>query len=907
MTQPKLKNVDDIYALTGMQQLMLVHALHDPKSETLQEQFSLSLDGRIEFELLTEAWQRVAERHPALRTCFLWQGLEKPLQVVRKQVELAWTALDWRDLAAAEQTRRTAALIDDDGGQPLELTREPLMRMTLIRLADEKYLFIWRAHHLLFDGWSLAIVLSEVLSVYRALVHRQPLHLPPAPAFRDYLGWLGRRDAEAEEAFWRRKLAGFRLPTPLASTGEPLASTGEPEALASGFSGAAITLDDSEADASGSPTFGGERLRLSAETTAALNAWSRQRQLTPAVLVQGAWMLLLARASRQAEVVIGTTVSGRPADLPGVEAMVGPFINNLPLRAAIDPEQPLAEWLAELQAESAEFAPHQHAPLTQLEAWSDIAPGRRLFESLVVFENYPIAENCRRQNAGFTVRDVQATVRTVYPLTLIALPNKEGRAPSPGAEGRAPSPGKEGRAPSPGESFDNEGRAPSPGEEGRAPSPGEELQLELRYQRARFAPAAMRRLLSELQTLLAAMPDAGEQTLGEFAQLEAAAPQTTPEASAGALRPRPIGAREFVAPRDELEGRLANIWAKLLGLEAVGAHDNFFELGGDSMLAVRLMAEVETDCGRKLPLAWLFQDATIERLAAVLRAPEEAPVNATLVPIRPQCDGMKQPLFCVHPAGGTVFCYRELARHFDPLRPVYGLQARGIDGLLSPHTRIADMAGEYVAAMRSVQPQGPYLLAGWSLGGILAFEMARQLADDGFETALLAVIDAGMISPEESFDEDDFLPILLEMFPDELRPSQSDLRGMSAAEQLQFFRQRAERARVLVGGDNPIQDQHVFQVFQANLNALLEYHPQPYPGKLTLFRADHGVTTLHQAPQLGWKPWVDEVEEHVIAGEHVRLFDEPQIRTIAAGLEASLQRAASHRGALPHARSTAST
>lgn len=839
MTQPRLKNVEDIYALTGMQQLMLVHALHDPKSLTLQEQFSLSLDGRIEFELLTEAWQRVSERHPALRTCFLWQGLEKPLQVVRKQIELPWTVHDWRDLTADERARRRAALLADESREPFELTRAPLMQMTLIRLADEEYLFVWRAHHLLFDGWSLAIILSEVVAVYRALLAQQPLELPPAPAFRDYLNWLARRDAAGEEAFWRRKLAGFTAPTPLPSTGELEDSTGSP----------------GMASAERASSFGAERLRLPAETTAALAAFSRRRQLTSAVLVQGAWALLLARAGRQSEVVIGTTVSGRPADLPGVEAMVGPFINNLPLRISIDAEQPVGEWLAEVQAESAELAPHQHAPLTQLEAWSEITPGRRLFESLVVYENYPIAENCRRQNAGFSVRDVHATVSTVYPLTLIVLP-------------------------------------------------GAELQLELRYQRARFAPAAARRLLAELAALLAALPDAAEQTLGQFAQLADAAPQTAAEQH-GALRRRPIGARPFVAPRDELEGRLANIWAKLLGLESVGACDNFFELGGDSMLAVRLMAEVETACGRKLPLAWLFQDATIERLAAVLRAPDEAPASATLVPIRPLGEGLKRPLFCVHPAGGTVFCYRELARRLDPLRPVYGLQARGIDGLLSPHTRIEDMAGEYVAAMRSVQPQGPYLLAGWSLGGILAFEMARQLADAGFETALLAVIDAGMISPDESFDEDDFLPILLEMFPDELRPSQADLRGMSAAEQLQFFRQRAEQARVLAGGDSPIQDQHVFQVFQANLNALLEYHPQPYPGKLTLFRADHGITALHQSPGLGWAPWVGELEEHVITGEHVRLFSEPQIRLVASDLEACLARAESRGGAVPHSRAMA--
>ncbi|HEV7222112.1 MAG TPA: condensation domain-containing protein, partial [Pirellulales bacterium] len=802
--QTKLKNVDDIYALTGMQQLMLVHALRDAKAETLQEQFSLSLDGRIELESLKQAWQRVAERHPALRTCFLWQGLEQPLQVVRKQVELPWTALDLRGISAERQARDIEAYLAADAGNPLELTRAPLMRMTLVRLADEEYRFFWRAHHLLFDGWSLAIVLGEVLTIYGALLSGQEPRLPPAPAFRDYLAWLERQDAVAAEDFWRRKLAGFTPPAPLDLAAPSVAPDGEGRTPAHEANGErqppGIGADEA---------YGQERLRLSAEATAELNAWGRRAQLTPAVLVQGAWALLLARHSRQNEVVFGTTVSGRPADLPGVEAMVGPFINNLPLRAAVDPGARLTDWLHALQTALAELGPFQQTPLTRVEAFAALPPGRRLFESLVVFENYPIGENCR-QDAGFQVRDVQATVGTIYPLALVAVP-------------------------------------------------GEELSLTLNYQRQRFAVAAVRRLLSELQTLLLTMPAGAEQTLGEFAQLKTFAGPQAPAAADHRVRPRPLGAREFVAPRDDLETALAEIWRELLGLETVGVRDNFFSLGGDSMLAVRLMAEVERECGRKLPLAWLFQDATIEHLAAVLRAPEEAATSSTLVPLRPVAPDMLAPLFCMHPAGGTVFCYRELARHLDPRRPLYGLQARGIDGRQTPHSRIEDMAGDYISAMRAVQPVGPYLLAGWSLGGILAFEMARQLAAGGHSTALLAVIDVGMVAPGESFDEDDFLPALLEMFPDEQRPSPEDLRGMTAAEQVDFFRRRAERAGVLMVGDSPIQDLHVFQVFQANMNALLEYHPQPYPGRVTLFRAADGVTSLHGTAQLGWGPWAGGV------------------------------------------------
>ncbi|HVX60395.1 MAG TPA: alpha/beta fold hydrolase [Pirellulales bacterium] len=823
MSQAKLKNVEDIYALTGMQQLMLVHALHASNSEILQEQLVCSVEGQLDAETLKRAWKSVVSRHPALRTCFLWEGLQKPLQVVRQQVEVPWEELDWRGMAGDEQLRRIDGWLEADRKAPLELTRAPLMRMCLIRLDNDRWRFFWRAHHLRFDGWSLAFVLGEVLAQYLALDRAQKLQLPPAPPFRDYLRWLERQDAAQAAAFWRRQLGDFVQPTPLTFSAPRCESPAE------------------DAASPKPEVYGDERLRLSAAATAALNSWARRRQLTPAVLVQAAWALLLARSSRHNDIVLGATVSGRPADLAGVEAMVGPFINNVPLRVRIDPDQALSAWLQTLQKQMADLAPYQHTPLVEVEAQSGIPPGRRLFESLVVFENYPIAENCRKLDAPFEIHDLQATIKTIYPLTLAA-------------------------------------------------TPGDELLLEIRYLRQRFAAAAMRRLLSELQTLLAAFPEGAERTVGEFGNLEGLIDVAADGAQGAGDRVRPLGSREFVSPRNELEARLAAIWSELLGFDGVGVHDNFFELGGDSMLAVRLMAEVERACGRKLPLAWLFQDATIEHLAQVLSGAEQGDGTSSLVPIRAHARGMKQPLFCVHPAGGTVFCYRELARHLDAQRPIYGLQARGIDGCQPPHTRIEDMAADYIAAMRSVQPAGPYLLAGWSLGGILAFEMARQLAAAGQQTALLAVIDAGMVSPDESFDEDDFLPVLLEMFPDEYRPSREELQGLRPAEQLDFFRRRAQRAGVVLGGDSPVQDQHVFQAFQANLNALLEYRPRPYPGRLTLFRAADGVTALHRAPQLGWRPWAGGgIDEHVISGEHVHLFREPHIQAVAELLDACLR------------------
>jgi pimeloyl-ACP methyl ester carboxylesterase len=168
--------------------------------------------------------------------------------------------------------------------------------------------------------------------------------------------------------------------------------------------------------------------------------------------------------------------------------------------------------------------------------------------------------------------------------------------------------------------------------------------------------------------------------------------------------------------------------------------DDFFNLGGDSLSAVRLMLEIEQHFGQKLSLATLFPSSTIEHLASILRQATGSRLSSPLVAIQPS--GAKPPFFCVHPIGGNVLCYLDLARHLGEDQPFYGLQASGIDGEGEPKSRIEGMAGYYIEAIREIQPQGPYLLGGWSFGGVVAFEMAQQLHSSGEQVALLALIDS---------------------------------------------------------------------------------------------------------------------------------------------------------------------
>ncbi|MGH7140626.1 MAG: condensation domain-containing protein, partial [Pirellulales bacterium] len=691
-----LKNVADIFPLTGMQQMMLVRAISHPQPGLFVEQLSAAFVGRIDADRMRQAWQRTAEGHPGLRTAIVWQGLERPLQVVREHVDLPLVEHDWRHFAPDERTRRLDEWSAGTSQQPFDLTRAPLVRLDLFRLADERYRFFCRAHHLLFDGWSLAILAAEVLQAYAALATGKSAAQRTSAGFREYVRWLEKQDPAAAEEFWQEKLAGFRDPTPIGHERQASATV-EASAFASHIG------------------------RLSPDNAASLQARLRDRQLTLSTAIHAAWAVVLARHTDARDVVFGTTVSGRPAELPGIDRMIGPFINNVPLRVRFVGDQQTADWLKQVQSSLGELSAFQHTPLVEIERLSELKQQARLFESLIVLENYPGVSSDLESQLGLRITQLEATATTVYPLSLVVRPD--------------------------------------------------EFSFDMRYDRQRFDTTEAGSLLAEFLEVVRQLP----QWTGPLDDLlsppnQATAPPLWNARSPATRRARPIVQAEYVAPRDAVERSLVKVWSDLTGREKVGVRDNFFALGGDSLMAVRLMTEVERQFGRKLPLVWLFQDPTIERLAEVLRSGDQPAVS--LVPIRPRRSGARPPLFCAHPAGGTVFCYRELAERLPDNQPLYGLQARGIDGREPPRARLEEMAADYVAEVRKAQPVGPYRLLGWSLGGLIVFEMARQLHALGEQTALVAIIDAGMIKPGETFDEDDFVPMLLQLFPDDLRPTE---------------------------------------------------------------------------------------------------------------------------------------
>ena len=438
--------VEDIYELSALQQGMLFHSLSAPESAVYFEQLSCTLEGELNTEAFRQAWDAAVKHHPVLRSALYWEGLDKPYQVVYRQVELPWEVLDWREVHEDEQQRRLGEYLRADRYRDFDLTKAPLMRFALIRLANTSHQFVWSFHHLLLDGWSIAALNQEVLGHYQAIRENQQLKLETVRPYRDYILWLQQQDSTQAEAFWRRTLQGFSAQTPLRS-----------DHLLGNLPGHDEDYDH-------------EILRLPAETTSALQGLARKQQLTFNTTIQAMWALLLARYSGERDVVWGTTVSGRPATLPGAESMIGLFINTLPLRAQVNPEESLVNWMRELQQKQTELRQFEHSSLVEVHGWSDVPRSSPLFESLLVFENYPIDETLNIGDSGLRIRNVHSFEKTNYPLSLLV-------------------------------------------------APGAELILKLFYDRRRFEAATIRRMLDHCRSLLESFIARPDQPLSQISLL----------------------------------------------------------------------------------------------------------------------------------------------------------------------------------------------------------------------------------------------------------------------------------------------------------------------------------------------------------------------------------------------------
>lgn len=425
----KKQNIEAVYPLSPMQQGMVFHSLYAPESSVYFEQLSCILRGELRTDAFRRAWQETISRQAVLRTSFVWKRMDRMLQVVQKDVEVPLEISDWREFLSGEQVVKLHALQAADRARGFDLAKAPLIRLTLVRLEDEKYYFLWSHHHALMDGWSVPLLFKEVLTLYENyaggehLAQGKELVLSPARPYKDYINWLQEQDVNAAETYWRGVLGGIvgkehlTAPTPLMveASRERLAGTER------------FAIEDVQKHPA---QYAEQEIKLDKNLSTDLQSLARRQRVTLSTILQGAWGLLLSRYSGDEDVIFGVTVSGRPADLAGAEMMIGLFINTLPVRIHIDTQVSISEWLAALQAQMAEARQYEHSSLVQIQEWSDIPRGTPMFESILVFENYPVEDTLKDQVSGsqgngrVRIESIQSHEQTNFPLTIVSGPGE---------------------------------------------------------------------------------------------------------------------------------------------------------------------------------------------------------------------------------------------------------------------------------------------------------------------------------------------------------------------------------------------------------------------------------------------------------------------------------------------------
>jgi amino acid adenylation domain-containing protein/thioester reductase-like protein len=394
------QNIEDIYPLSPMQEGMLFESLYAPDSGVYFEQITCILTGNLDVKTFEQAWQQVVARHPVFRTAFLWESLKQPVQIVYRQINVTVDTSDWRELSAQEQQQQLETFLDSERQQGFQLSQAPLMRLHLIQLDRNTYQFVWSHHHLLLDGWSSPLVFKDLFEFYQAIYQGKSLPNIGTVSYRNYIAWLQQQDKDLAAKFWRQKLQGFTTPTPL--------TVDKPLLMREQHSG-----------------YSEQQIHLTVPATAAVMSFVRQHQLTMSNLVQATWGLLLSRYSQETDVVFGATVSGRPPELVGVESIVGLFINTLPVRVQISEKTELLGLLKDLQAQQIDCEQFSYSSLVEIQGLSDIPRGTSLFESIVVFENYPVDTAVLQGNSDFSLSNFRWIEQTNYPLTVLVSPGEQ--------------------------------------------------------------------------------------------------------------------------------------------------------------------------------------------------------------------------------------------------------------------------------------------------------------------------------------------------------------------------------------------------------------------------------------------------------------------------------------------------
>jgi amino acid adenylation domain-containing protein/non-ribosomal peptide synthase protein (TIGR01720 family) len=537
--------LEAVLPLSPLQEGMLFHARYSADGPDLYtQQFSVDLAGPLEAARLRAAVQTMVGRHANLRACISQLDSAQPVQAIVSDVEVPWTELDLGATHGDELAAELARLLEQDRSTRFDLATAPLIRCTLVRIGPDLHRFIFTNHHILLDGWSMPLVLDEIFTLYAR--DGDTSGLRPVTPYRNYLAWLAQQDADAAQAAWRDALDGIAGPTLLTPAGRVAEAALPSRRMAD----------------------------LSEDLTAGLARLAARERVTVSTVVQTLWGIALGAVTGRQDVVFGVTVSGRPAELPGVETMVGLFLNTLPMRVRTDPSERLIDVVTRVQREQNRLRAHQHLALSTIQR---LAGEDELFDVISVFENAPIDGRASSlDEAGLEARSVDSTDYSHYPMELVVVPRKR-------------------------------------------------LHLRVSYRAALFDESVADGLLGGLVRLIETIVAEPEAVLGSLDLIPADERHRLPRTPGGepdrkALPAPPAASGAGRAPRTPVEERLCEFFADLVGARDRSIDDDFFVLGGDSLKVIRLMNRIRAAFGVDLPMQVAFTARTVALLAERIEA-----------------------------------------------------------------------------------------------------------------------------------------------------------------------------------------------------------------------------------------------------------------------------------------------
>ncbi len=822
-------DIEAIYPLSPMQEAMLVHTLAAVRSEINFEQSCMRIRGRLDHEAFRHAWATVFERHDVLRTAFHWRGLARPLQVVHRAVPLPLTAHTWPAFDAA----RMDEFLASDRERGFDLEQAPLVRLSIIQVAADDAYVVSSFHHLLVDGWCLGRLEREVRAAYETYRSRRPpLFDTPVP-YQSYIAWLAQADRSESQRFFTGLLNNLppqrRLFPPAKGPAHAFTTTHR-------------TLDR--------------------PASRALVAFARRRGLTLATTLHFAWAIWLGARLGSEDVVFGTTVSGRPSGVPGVERIVGLFINNLPIRLQLGGAERPAERLEAIQLLLGQLQSHAHLSPTSI---ADAAGGQSgpLFDTLVVVENLASGTSAWSGAEGLTVEAVHSRMKTAYDLTFIAIP-------------------------------------------------GDLITLSLVQPDDGRTLENASNVLDAVAAILTALPDAADNRLDSLPR-----PEVRPPVIATGT-PVAQSVRFATRPRSTLEAQIANEVADLSftlqGDEPATAPDldtDFWLMGVNSLKLIQLAARLEQRLDRPVPISLLLEHGSVSALAQAIES------GQTWTPVVPMNGAgaarghANDPFVCVHPVAGDVSVFLDLARAMPVSIPFWAIQAAGLEEGQEPLDNVQALAQANLEALAARGLPQPRWIGGYSFGGIVAFEMARQLAQRGTPPQRVIIIDAPAPLERTSILETDpdrahaqWLVRMADVrarFQD-VEPvlTQNELLALPKAERFALATKRLHGARLLPPAATPRWLERAHHTSLVQYGAYLAYSPAPSPGQKLPLAIIRATTPRHSdlsdienrqlaIPDMGWQLFTDAAIPVLhITGDHVTMLGPVTASNVAAAIASLL-------------------